>query len=130
MNKINSAKKLEELHKYLDDKFIDISVNITKIVNSNIENRQKFIDDYNILKNVFDKAGFHKIEVYQYDMNHIYVVKDDFTKNLTPSDLKSLAKENNMPEAEYKLIDASSLNKGSRSELKYVRYNSMNSPYL
>lgn len=126
MNKINSAKKLEELHKYLDDKFIDISVNITKIVNSNIENRQKFIDDYNILKNVFDKAGFHKIEVYQYDMNHIYVVKDDFTKNLTPSDLKSLAEENNMPDAEYKLIDASSLNKGSRSELKYVRFNSTN----
>ncbi len=121
---LNSPKKLKELHDYLDDKFIDISVNTTKIINKNFENRQQILDDYKILKNIFDKAGFHKIEIYRFDLKNIYIVKDDFTKNLSSNDLKNLAKQNNMPNAEYKLIDNKLIKKGSRSELKYVRFNS------
>lgn len=124
MKGLNNPKKLKELHDYLDNKFVDISVNTTKIVNKNFENRQQILDDYKILKNIFDKAGFHKIEIYRFDLKNIYIVKDDFTKNLTENDLKNLAKQNNMPNAEYKLIDKTSIKQGSRSELKYVRYNS------
>ena len=121
---LNSQKKLKELHDYLNDNFIEISVNTTKIVNKNFENRQQILDDYKILKNIFDKAGFHKIEIYRFDLKNIYIVKDDFTKKLTENDLKNLAKQNNMPNAEYKLINKTSIKQGSRSELKYVRYNS------
>lgn len=121
---LNSDEKLQEIHQYLDDNAIDISVNLTKIINQNIPNRNKYVKDFKILKNIFDKSGFHKIEIYQYDLEHIYVIKDDFTKNLTPKDLELMAQENNLPKAKYKLIDEKSIQKGSRSELKYVRYNS------
>lgn len=124
LKSVTNEQQLAQFHQYLDDIFIDISVNITKIINSNIENRQKFLKDYEILKQITQNAGFHKIEIYQYDIDKIYVVKNDFTKNFSSNDLKLLAKENHMPEAEYNLINSSKIKKGSRSEIKYVRYNS------
>lgn len=120
----NNSEKLKKLHDYLDDNFIDISVNVTKIVNSNLKDRPKFLKDYEILKKIYTNAGFHKIEIHRYDLNTIYIVKDDFTKNMTTQDLKNMAKENNLPEIQYKLIDKNAVQKTSKSEIKYVRYNS------
>ncbi|MBR2525561.1 hypothetical protein IKE67_03760, partial [bacterium] len=89
----------------------------------NVENRQEYYKNYLTLKNIAVNAGYKKIDIYQKDLNTIYVLKSDFTKNLKSEDLKILAKENNMPQnVEYKLIDAKSLQKGSRSEFRYVRF--------
>jgi len=123
INSLDDYNKLKILHKYIDDNFINISVELTKIVNKNIKNTQDFVEDYQILKNIAQNAGYKKIDIYQKDLNTIYILKNDFTKNLMPQDLKTLAKENNMPQnLEYKLIDKNSLQKGSRSEIRYIRF--------
>lgn len=123
INLVNNDEKLSKLHSFINDKFIDISVELTKIVNKNVENRQEYYKNYLTLKNIAVNAGYKKIDIYQKDLSTIYVLKNDFTKNLTTDDLKTLAKENNMPQnVEYKLIDEKSLQKGSRSEFRYVRF--------
>lgn len=125
INSLNGEEKLAEVHSLVDDNFVDVSVALTKIINKNIENTKEFVKDFEILENVYKKAGFHQIDIYQKDLNTVFVLKNDFTKNFTKDDFKALAKENNMPEnVEYKLIDESSLQKGTRSEFRYVRYKS------
>ncbi len=125
INSLNGEEKLADVHSLVDDNFIDVSVALTKIINKNIENTKEFVKDFEVLENVYKKAGFHQIDIYQKDLNTVFVLKNDFTKNFTKDDFKALAKENNMPEnVEYKLIDESSLQKGTRSEFRYVRYKS------
>ena len=125
INSLSGEDKLADLHSLLDDNFIDVSVSLTKIVNKNIENTKEFVKDFDILQNIYKKAGFHQIDIYQKDLNTVFVLKNDFTKNFTKDDFKALAKENNMPEnVEYKLIDESSIQRGTRSEFRYVRYKS------
>jgi len=127
ISSLNSAEKLLQLNRYLNDSFIDISVELTKIVNKNVPDKQKYVKDYEILANVAKNAGFHQINIYRKDEKTIFIMKDDFTKTLSSEDLKQLAKENNMPYVDYVLINENSLQKGSRSEVRYVRYKSSNS---
>lgn len=127
ISSLNSAEKLLQLNRYLNDRFIDISVELTKIVNKNVPDKQKYVKDYEILANVAKNAGFHQINIYRKDEKTIFIMKDDFTKTLSSEDLKQLAKENNMPDVNYVLINENSLQKGSRSEVRYVRYKSSNS---
>ena len=120
---VNNDEKLQQLYDYIDKNTINISVELTKIVNKNVKNTKEFVNDYEILENISKNAGYKKIDIYQKDLNTIYILKNDFTKTLTNTDLKQLAKENNMPEnVEYKLINESSIAKGSRSEIRYVRF--------
>ncbi len=123
MNLGKRNEKLTELYDFLDNNYINVSIPLTKIVNKNIKNTQEYFEDYKILENISKNAGYKKIDIYQKDLNTIYILKNDFTKNLSTEDLKQLAKENNMPQnIEYKLIDKKSLQKGSRSEFRYIRF--------
>lgn len=123
INLVNSDEKLSKLYSFIDDNFINISVELTKIVNKNVENRQEYYKDYEILKSIAINSGYKKIDIYQKDLNTIYVLKNDFTNNFSKEDFKQLAKANNLPQnIQYKLVDKNSLKKGSRSEFKYIRY--------
>ena len=123
INLVNSDEKLSKLYSFIDDNFINISVELTKIVNKNVENRQEYYKDYEILKSIAINSGYKKIDIYQKDLNTIYVLKNDFTNNFSKEDFKQLAKANNLPQnIQYKLVDKNSLQKGSRSEFKYIRY--------
>ena len=77
----------------------------------------------NYLKSVMTDAGFRKIELFYTDKNIIYVVKDEFTKNLSTNNLKEMAKNNDLPDAQYVLINKDNMKKMSRSEIKYIRFN-------
>lgn len=120
---LNSREKLGELASYMDDNYIIISVPVAKIINKNVNNKKEFVNDYNILKNVMLKAGFKKIQLFYTDKGIIYITEDDFTKKLSQEDLKKMVKQNNLPEAQYVFINQNNVKKMSRSELKWVRYN-------
>ena len=89
----------------------------------NINNKNELLKDYELLKSVMTDAGFRKIELFYTDKNIIYVVKDDFTKHLSTNTLKEMAKNNDLPDAQYVLINKDNMKKMSRSEIKYIRFN-------
>ena len=120
---LNSKEKLQELASYMSDGYIKISVPVAKIINKNINNKNELLKDYELLKSVMTDAGFRKIELFYTDKNIIYVVKDEFTKNLSTNNLKERAKNNDLPDAQDVLINKDNMKKMSRSEIKYIRFN-------
>ena len=124
---LNSPEKLKELHDYMDNNYITVTVELTKIINKNIQNRQDFVDDFNILQNISDNAGFHKIKLYYADQNVINIAKNDFTKKLTQNDIQKMVKENDLPSARYNLVEEKDIAKTNMEEIHFVRYNSTKS---
>ncbi len=120
---MKSETKLLELNKYLDEKDLDVYINCAKIINRNIEDTDKFIADFKVLNDIFKKSGYYSMDLYWINKDTVYIAKNDFTKTLTQKDIEPLIKENNLPQANYKLSNESKI-LGNKKETVYVRYKS------
>jgi len=80
---------------------------INKIINSEIvsqmQDREKLESYVKYFEKIYTDAGYHRVTICWLDKNLMGVVKDDFTKNI--KDLKVFAKENNLTDVDYKLVD-------------------------
>lgn len=120
---MNSEIKLAELNKYLDDKDLIVYVDCAKIINKNIDDTDKFMDDFKVLKAIFNKSGYHSMDLYWVNKDTVYIAKNDFTKSLTQKEIIYLVKENNLPQANYRLSKETKL-LSNKKETVYVRYKS------
>lgn len=120
---MNSEIKLAELNKYLDNKDLNVYVACAKIINKNIDNTDKFVVDFKILKDIFNKSGYHLMDLYWINKDTIYIARNDFTKTLTQKDILPLIKENGLPQVNYRLLNETKL-LGNKKETVYVRYKS------
>lgn len=118
---MNSEAKLAKLNKYLDDKDMEVYINCAKIINKNIDNTDKFIADFKILNEVFEKSGYKSIDLYWINKDLVYIAKNNYTKTLTQKDVEQLAKENNLPKANYRLSDKTKI-LGVKKETVYIRH--------
>lgn len=120
---MNSEIKLAELNKYLDNKDLNVYVACAKIINKNIDNTDKFMADFKILKDIFNKSGYHSMDLYWINKDTVYIARNEFTKTLTQKDILPLIKENGLPQVNYKLLNETKL-LGNKKETVYVRYKS------
>lgn len=120
---MNSEIKLAELNKYLDNKDLNVYVACAKIINKNINNTDKFVVDFKILNDVFNKSGYHSMDLYWINKDTVYIARNEFTKTLTQKDILPLIKENSLPQVNYKLLNETKL-LGNKKETVYVRYKS------
>lgn len=120
---MNSEIKLAELNKYLDNKDLNVYVACAKIINKNIDNTDKFMADFKILKDIFNKSGYHSMDLYWINKDTVYIARNEFTKTLTQKDTLPLIKENGLPQVNYKLLNETKL-LGNKKETVYVRYKS------
>ena len=120
---MNSEIKLAELNKYLDNKDLNVYVACAKIINKNIDNTDKFMVDFKILKDIFNKSGYHSMDLYWINKDTVYIARNEFTKTLTQKDILPLIKENGLPQVNYKLLNETKL-LGNKKETVYVRYKS------
>ena len=92
-----------------------------KDVYSLIEDKDK-LDKYTVMFNkIYTDAGYHRVSLYWLDENTIGILKDDFTKNI--KDLKKFAKDNNLADVNYKLVNASQVPKITVRYAVWARYN-------
>ena len=54
------------------------------------KDKDKLFEYSDYMNKVLETAGIHKIQLWQDRPNHVYIVKDDFTKNIPPSDFAKL----------------------------------------
>lgn len=76
--------------------------------------------------NIFERAGFHKVDIYWIDKDTMGIIKDDFTKNINPNELRKMALENKLADVNYKLTDKKDINLFTARYSVYVRYNPTN----
>ena len=120
---MSSEIKLAELNKYLDNKDLDVYIDCAKIINENIEDTGKFVNDFEMLNNIFKKSGYHSIDLYWQNKDTVYIARNEFTKTFTQKDVESLVKENNLPQANYKLSKETKI-LNNKKETVFVRYKS------
>lgn len=120
---MSSETKLVELNKYLDNKDLDVYIDCAKIINENIEDTGKFVNDFEMLNDIFKKSGYHSIDLYWQNKDTVYIARNEFTKTFTQKDVESLVKENNLPQANYKLSKETKI-LNNKKETVFVRYKS------
>ena len=120
---MSSETKLAELNKYLDNKDLDVYIDCAKIINENIEDTGKFVNDFEMLNDIFKKSGYHSIDLYWQNKDTVYIARNEFTKTFTQKDVESLVKENNLPQANYKLSKETKI-LNNKKETVFVRYKS------
>ena len=119
-----SEEDLKEYNKFIqactDDVFITLSTNINDMLPNEV---YEYIDIFN---NIMKDAGFHRITIGWLNNNVMGVVKDDFTSKIPGNKLKDMAKQNNLIDTEYKLVNPSDLAGLKIRYSVWVRYNSTN----
>lgn len=120
---MSSEIKLAELNKYLDNKDLDVYIDCAKIINENIEDTGKFVNDFEMLNDIFKKSGYHSIDLYWQNKDTVYIARNEFTKTFTQKDVESLVKENNLPQANYRLSKETKI-LNNKKETVFVRYKS------
>lgn len=120
---MSSETKLAELNKYLDNKDLDVYIDCAQIINENIEDTGKFVNDFEMLNDIFKKSGYHSIDLYWQNKDTVYIARNEFTKTFTQKDVESLVKENNLPQANYKLSKETKI-LNNKKETVFVRYKS------
>lgn len=120
---MSSETKLAELNKYLDNKDLDVYIDCAKIINENIEDTGKFVNDFEMLNDIFKKSGYHSIDLYWQNKDTVYIARNEFTKTFTQKDVESLVKENNLPQANYRLSKETKI-LNNKKETVFVRYKS------
>ena len=73
---------------------------------------------------IYENAGFHKIDLYWLDKNTLGVKKDSFTSKIPENELHRMALENRLIDVEYKFVDPSKINLYRVRYSVWVRYNS------
>ena len=109
--KIDLKERSVEVNTVINDKIVELTTDMDKIL--------AYITTFNKMMNM---AGFHKIDVCWLDKDLMGVVKDDFTKSIPEKELKTMAKENNLTDVDYKFIDASQLAGPKVRYSLWVRY--------
>ena len=126
-NKITEIKDQKELDEFLISAFSDadkISKNVQNCFKSVIKNQEEMNNFIKEIEKLYTDAGFHKIDMGWIKEGTLGIVKDDFTKNLTKDELKQLAKENNLADVNYILINPVDMNKIYVKHTVRVRFNS------
>lgn len=127
INDLKSIKNQNDLIKFNNELFIKMQVYNPKIINIFKESMKKqgeilaYIDRFN---DIFIKAGFHKVDMYWLNDDTLGVVRDDFTKNIKPDELKSMALQNGLADVNYVFINKSQAPKICVRYSTWVRYNS------
>lgn len=104
-----------------EHQYKEINDIINAEVYSLIEDKDK-LDKYTVMFNkIYTDAGYHRVSLYWLDENTIGILKDDFTKNI--KDLKKFAKDNNLADVNYKLVNASQVPKITVRYAVWARYN-------
>ena len=76
-----------------------------------------------MLNDIFKKSGYHSIDLYWQNKDTVYIARNEFTKTFTQKDVESLVKENNLPQANYKLSKETKI-LNNKKETVFVRYKS------
>ena len=59
---------------------------VYKLMSNHIPDRQRFYEYNSHMSKILEPAGIYKVESWQDAPNHIYIMKDDFTKNIPVSE--------------------------------------------
>ena len=145
--KILSDDDYKKLHS-INKKFVSFvyNVNTPQDLKNNIDVISKMIYDIELIEcitykkifedqkdllfylktfnDIYENAGFHKIDLYWLDKNTLGVKKDSFTSKIPENELHRMALENRLIDVEYKFVDPSKINLYRVRYSVWVRYNS------
>ena len=79
-----------------------------------------FMNDF---MDIMTKSGFHKITMGWVAKDTMGIVKDDFTSKIPPNELRKMARENDLIDVNYRLINAKELDGLKIRYSLWVRYN-------
>lgn len=100
-------------------KLVNDAANIA--VYSLIEDKDK-LDKFALkFEKIYTDTGFHKVKIYWLDKNTIGILSDDFTRNI--KDLKKFAKDNELADVNYKLINNTQIPRLAVKYRVWAQYN-------
>lgn len=126
--KLRSIRTEHELYIYSLNLYEHIENDIKPVINSMYDGLIKYKKDLQIYTSLFfdiyEKAGFHKVDLYWLDKNTLGVLKDDYTKKLKPEELKKIAEENNLVDVNYRFMSEKEIVDTAVRYSVWVRYKS------
>lgn len=118
---VKTKDQLQALNEYILSNTNEIFTILDGKVQKQVSDYDKIVKYVSVFNKVVEDAGFHIIDVCWLNKNLIGIKRDKYTSQI--KDLKQMAKENNMPDVEYKLVNASEF-KGPKVRYEiWVRYN-------
>ena len=105
----------------LEEQYKDISYIINVSIYSLIQDKDKLDKYTSIFNKIYADAGYHRVSLYWLDENTIGILKDDFTKNI--KDLNKFAKENELADVNYKLVEKTQIPMMTVKYAIWARYN-------
>lgn len=121
---IKSPEELQEKHKwFVDYRLKEIYPLEVAIAKKAIKDQDKMRTFITLFEKVYTDAGYHQVDLYWLEQGKIGVIKDDFTKNMTAEDLSKMAKENNLVDVKYVLINRKDVDNFRVRYSVWARYN-------
>lgn len=123
LTQIKSPQTLQDYHKFVIKTSKPAMETVDRIIYNSTNSMDKIPEYIEMFNEIMKSAGFHRIEMCWLGKNLLGVVKDEFTLQIPEKDLKTMAKENKLPDADYKFIDKSELSGPKVRYAVWVRHN-------